>query len=380
MSVQNIGRNLWRVTVTLGYHPKTGKRVQKSKRVHGTKQDALEEQAIMAGMSVAQHTMRMSVGRLLELWLENRDGIAVNTRRYYQAGVNDLTEGLGHIQVRDLTPFQIETFFRESLSGSVAGRARKVLSAAMKYAVRIGLVESSPMDHVEIRMSKRRKKPAAYSADEARQLLDLFRGSIIEAGVIVSLFCGLRRGEACGLDWEDIDLEAGTVSVSRAYVMQGREGAVLKATKTAGSVRVIPIDGVPLRRLEKLAHGKTGAIMKHQNERIRPTYFMEVFAREVKESGMRYLPVGNLRHTFATLTLQAGADVGVVSQMLGHASIKTTVDNYVRPPEESKRRAAEKLSAILEADTELHTEEPHTDVSWRVYTDEDGDEVQEIVF
>ena len=183
------------------------------------------------------------------------------------------------------------------------------------------------------------------------------------------MYSGLRRGEATALTWADIDLDAGTISVSRSYDFVTR---TIKAPKSASGTRVvnIPQQLVTYLRNEKkddqclyVLHTASGHMMTHQAWTVLWRSYMNDLNLKYGYNGSRgkFDPVKakmkistftphQLRHTFASLMYMAGVDVMTAKDQMGHASIKTTLDIYTQLDKKYKRTSMSKLDDFLAGD------------------------------
>lgn len=350
MSIQNIGTNKWRVNVKLGIDPKTGKAKYANRVVNGPKKDAITLEARLSNRGISSPKSSMPLGSFMDdLWVPSLTVSANTAAKYRSYSKNYIVPQLGSIPLKDLSPYAIEMFLKELPEGSVRESARSTLSVALNKAVAWGILDDSPLRKVKIKIGKGNKRGFdSYSREEAERIIELVKDTPIEPGVLVMLFCARRREEACGLDWDDIDLNTGVVNVWRAFIVESDSGkASLVGTKTEKSASPSYLDGYALSRLREIGEGATGPIMVTRGARMRPDYFYRQFKRIVEKSGMRYLPVNHLRHTFATLALDAGISVADVSELLNHTKISTTVNRYVRPREEAKRSASAKFASLL---------------------------------
>jgi integrase len=154
-----------------------------------------------------------------------------------------IVPGLGRHRIDRLRPQHIAAFYRErseTLSASSVRRIHAVLRRALTVAVRWGLIATNPATMVDPPpMSRKEVDP--FSVEEARQFLDAVAGDRMEARWIVGLSLGLRQGETLGLQWQDVDLERGRLHVRRALRLQPDGSLALVATKTARSIRTIPM-------------------------------------------------------------------------------------------------------------------------------------------
>jgi integrase len=344
LSIQNRGRNRWRVVVKTGERNPDGRPRYIDKIIRGTKQDAVDFEASCGRSPLGGSSVSLGA-YLARMWLPSLQ-VAENTARYYEQAVRVIEPALGHIQLKHLTASDVEAFVMAQPAGSLRARAKRTLSAALRRAWRLGLICENVMDRVVTPGTTPRRKPtAAYTREEAATLLAALEGDWIEAAAILMLACCMRKEEALALDWQDIPA-SGDIEVSRAYTCVGHK-AVMKDVKTHCS-RIARLRGWPLGRVLEIGAGKDGPVCAVPGGgRCHPSAATRRFQKLVKAAGIRYRPISTLRHTGATLALSAGADVAVVSGLLGHSRVSTTVDYYIRPHDGAREQAAAGLAELV---------------------------------
>jgi integrase len=275
---------------------------------------------------------------------------------------------LGHVRLVDLTPQRIQATYAELLeSGKRNGdglapksvqQVHKTLHRALADAVRWRKLAHNPADAVRGPRVERRE-PTAWSAEQARAFL----GAIVEdrlfALYLLALNTGMRRGELAGLRWRDVDLEAGTVTVAQQRTTSGYRVVVTEPKKQ--SRRVIPVDSPVVEALrrhrtaqleERLFIGQAWVdsgyvFVREDGEPYHPQRLRVMFEQLCAQAGVAPIRLHDLRHTMATIALQAGIHPKVVQERLGHASISITLDLYSHVAPTIQREAAQKLSALL---------------------------------
>ena len=353
MSVQNIGRNRWRVKVSQGFDPVTGKEVWFDKRLRGTYQEALDLEAERRFEARGTVSSRITLRALSEMWLADLAGGAhpreQNTIDYYSLALdNKILPVLGDVLLPALDSGAIEGLFASLPEGSVRVQARKTLSAMFGWAVRKKALAENPLVRCDISCGRGgRRRYDAFEPDEQEAILRAFRGSDIEAGVLVMLGEGARREEACAFDCEDYDPGTGSMYVEKAYMVETRSGRCsMKGPKNEDSFRELVFEGYVKERLDELLAGREGPIMRDsRGGRMRPDKFYRRFKAGLERAGIRYLPVGHLRHTYATRMIRAGVDLETLKQLMGHAKLSTIYERYVKSGEAAKARAR-KAAAI----------------------------------
>ncbi len=341
-SISEVRPGVWTVRVSAGVSRATGERRRIQRTVRGsrrTAEAALTALLVEAGeMPEGAYTLRDFLEQVYIPWArENR----------WRAKTAESAEGklrlhvigpLGDIQLSDLTPYRLERWISGISEKSRPG-CYQVLSAALKRAARWGMIAASPLDRVDRPRVERAVVKNVLSADELGELLDLFRGHWIEPVVILAASCGLRRSEILALDWRDVDFTAATVTVERGcHRVRGRE--IFEDPKSATSRRVVAVPSWALARLRE-TRGLGPIASTPSGGRAAPDSVTRAYIRAVRASGIRYVPLKNLRHSHACGLLAAGVDIYTVSRRLGHSSVSVTELHYVDTTAMADRAAAD---------------------------------------
>jgi len=176
-------------------------------------------------------------------------------------------------------------------------------------------------------------------------------------GVYLCLYTGLRIGEICALQWKDIDFSGANLSVSKTILRVKNVGGedsrktklLISSAKTRTSRRVIPLPHLLIELLQKLkeeyAAPENCYLLTGIARPIEPRNYYERYKCYLRDCGLSGFNFHALRHTFATRCIELGVDAKVLSEILGHASVKITLDRYVHPSVEVKRACLERLFA-----------------------------------
>lgn len=169
-------------------------------------------------------------------------------------------------------------------------------------------------------------------------------------GYIISLYTGIRIGELCALKWEDVDMINKEIKVNktlqRIYLKSsiggGKTKIIITPPKSEKSIRVIPISKILFELLKRM-QPKNGDyyVLTGNLKHIEPRLYRKHYDKFLKEHHLRVINFHGLRHTFATRCVEAGADYKIVSELLGHSSIALTLNLYVHPQMEDKRKCVE---------------------------------------
>lgn len=362
----------WSYRIDLGIGS-DGRRDQK--QVGGFRTRKAAEAALAEELSERQRgewvePTKRTVAEFLDAWIE---GVRVEIAESAWANYGNLIRsyvkpGLGDIRLTDLTPQRVQAFYAELLASGkrdgtgLAPRSvsavHKVLHRALQDAVRWHELPRNPADAVK-RPRVTKGDLQVWSAEEARRFLVAVHGDRLFALWVLALHAGMRRGELAGLRWSEVDLAAGTVAVTRQRTTANYR--VIETEPKARSWRVIPIDTDVVDALrdhhdgqlkERKAAGPvwedTGYVFVAENGRpYHPSRLGDMFVARCRAVGLRHIRLHDLRHTMASLALQAGIHPKIVQERLGHASIAMTLDTYSHVMPSLQREAAQQLSSLL---------------------------------
>ncbi len=310
----------------------------------------------------------------LEEWLNTwLSEFALNIKeatfcKYEQVIRCHLVPALGDIRLNRLTVVAVQRFYngkvREGLSAKTIHDIHGVLHKALEHARRLEYVQKNVTDDCEL-PSVHRKEMHPIVDDKLKEFLLALEDSPYRDIIYVTVFTGMRKSEAIGLTWDCIDFNAGTIHLYRQLTrcrLPGKKGQYefisLKNNKSrtfSPAVQVMDI----LRKIrakqaeQRLKAGMcwkqngnfvfTDAVGNHLSDAT----VYENFKRIVKKLGMNDTRFHDLRHTFATLALQNGADIKTVSMSLGHATTAFTMDVYGHVSDAMMKDCAEKMTNLI---------------------------------
>lgn len=177
-------------------------------------------------------------------------------------------------------------------------------------------------------------------------------------GLQICLFTGLRIGEVCGLKWSDYNFSNNTLTINRTveriYAIdndQRKSRVVVSTPKTASSNRTIPMNKELQKVLKELGKvvNKDFYIISNSDKPIEPRTYRNYYNKVLSQLGIAKLKFHGLRHSFATRCIENNCDYKTVSVLLGHADVSTTMNLYVHPNMEHKKKCIEKIGKILKA-------------------------------
>jgi integrase len=299
----------------------------------------------------------------LEGWLA-RARLRDSTRRSYRGHVrNHLCPRLAGVLLADLDVAVLQRLFTGMLEdGMTEATARRVyctVRSALNAAVRERLIPDNPARYLQLpagrrphaviwtrrrvkdwRRTGKRPAVAVWTPAQTRRFLTSVAGHPLCTAFLVLALRGLRRGEACGLRWSDLDLDAGLAYVNRQ--VQRVKGVLATCPlKTPASCRAVGLDPEIVAALRALRRAQMEYAQAHGippgryvfpgtgGGPLRPEYLTVAFGRLVKTAGLPPVRLHDLRHGAATLMLLAGAELKVIADQLGHSSVVLTADTYL---------------------------------------------------
>ena len=305
----------------------------------------------------------------MEKWLDIiKSSVAVPTFASYSTTVKKIVAPyfrekevtLKNLTAKDIQEFYLRELERVSASSVIHYHAN--IHKALKYAVKIDLIDVNPADKVE-RPKKDRYVGSFYDADEVNALFEAAKGSKLELPILFGAFYGLRRSEAIGLKWDSIDFDQNTITIRHTVTSCDLDGKrILVAsdtTKTKSSMRTLPL--VPFMRERLLALkdeqednrrlcGRSyikdyiGYVCVNEiGDLIKPHYVTESFPKLLKANGLRHIRYHDLRHSCASLLLANGVPMKQIQEWLGHSDFSTTANIYAHLDYSSKLTSADAM-------------------------------------
>ncbi|MEY4409247.1 MAG: hypothetical protein RLZZ138_498 [Actinomycetota bacterium] len=287
--------------------------------------------------------------------------LATSTKRLYSGLLSThVIEGqIGQLKLSNLSPLRMEKFFQSELINSSASLRRNVytvLSQLFSDAVRARVIGSSPLREVA-RPKSTRQESRFISKSELSTLMESLKDSRYVEVFNLILQTGLRRGEALALSWENVDFGGGQIQVRASLGADKKRGPL----KTAKSLRTLDLNSTAIailkrqkarQNLERLSLGALYSptdwdpvFTTESGSPVCPRALLRVLQNAaqkshlVEGSNLGSIGVHTLRHYVASKLLTSGVDMLVVSRILGHESIQTTVDIYGHVEDSSRKSA-----------------------------------------
>lgn len=347
--IRHRSKGSWQVQVFLGKNLETGKWSYHTETVRGSRDDAerkLTELLRQVDLGSFVRPLGLTVREYFEQWYLDHVRVHVGNRTCegYRGNLDRyILPKLGEVLLDKLTSRHVQamesSLLREGgkkgqgLSSTTVLQVHRIVSCALKDAVRLGLLSRNVAELVKSPRVKRYEARALTWA-EVRLLLDSIADSGRRMVVFLALQTGLRRSEFLGLQWRDIDLPTGVLTVRRALVKLPSGGMELSVPKS-GRPRAVALSPAAVEALEMHRDRQIGfsgdadfVFCRPDGSPFDPDLLTQWFKRTAVKAGFGNLRLHDLRHTHASLMLTAGVPMKVASERMGHSSIGITADLY----------------------------------------------------
>jgi integrase len=365
-SIKQRADGLWEARVSL----EGGKRRSFYGKTRREAQDKLRAalRDIDAGLDLSAD--RQTVAQYLDKWLSASAKPSVKVRTYegYESIVRvRVAPRIGKKQIAKLTPLDLQALYTElaeaGLSARSIGHTHRVLHRAFDQAVKWNILTRNPCQGTTPPRPQRAEMKV-LTPEQARAFLAATIDHPAHALYALAITSGMRAGELLGLQWGDVDLDAGHLTIRRALQQQNSAGLVFVTPKTTKSRRMIflsqrAIDALRAHRDRQTFHRRqVGSEWRDLNlvfpgpfgGPTDPSWSRQVFYAALEAAGIPRVRFHDLRHTAATLALMQGVHPKVVSDMLGHGTVGLTLDTYSHLLPAMHQQAAAAMDAILGAD------------------------------
>lgn len=305
----------------------------------------------------------MTFSQVARLWKEDRRKYvkAASYAVYLQLCNNYILPVFGD-ESDPLDEERIQKFADDLLSRGFALKTVKDTMLVLKMIIRYG-EKLKAWPHVEYTVQyptslEVRRRVETLSVQQQRKLVAYLRENLSfrNIGLLICLQSGLRIGEVCGLQWQDLDLSDGVIrvrkTVQRIYIADGGSKEYflsIDTPKTAAAVRDIPLSAelkAMLKALKRLVPAGN-YVLSNAAKPLEPSALRAYYYKVLDELGIPRIRFHALRHSFATRCIEGRCDYKAVSAILGHSSISTTLDLYVHPGFKEKKHVVDQVARVL---------------------------------
>lgn len=303
---------------------------------------------------------------LFDLWFDSKKGkLRASTLSIYRCYLDKhLRPAIGKRYIETCTTEKLqeicvtELFKRSDGKGILSSKSCTDILRVLKNILKYGETQGISCHHLKIDYPKREyQKVNVFRETEQVALERVLIANIsdrVALGIYLCLYTGLRVGELCGLQWEDIDIKNGVIFVRRTVQRisipneKSKTKVVIGDPKSITSKREIPIPNHLLAIITKLKPQKENLyFLSDTSTCYEPRRIQGVFHRYLDLAGLSRRGIHCTRHTFATRWIELGVDIKTLSEILGHSSINITLDKYVHISEKVKRDNINKLTPYI---------------------------------
>lgn len=363
----------WEVRVTYT-DAMTGERKRKSLYADSQKEVLQKKKDFLAALEEGVYTppTKWTLGGWLNVWVKEYTANLRDTTVVNYAGVikNYIIPAMGNVKLSALTTPAVQAFYnglskpagkRRALAPATINGIHAVLHSALEMAVDLEYVRSNPAARCKLLPIP---KPEIKPMDEVTiaQFMEAVSGDEYERVLLLDLYTGLRKSELIGLSWDCIDFDKGTIHLYRQlrYVKGGigyrfgplKNGKSRTITPPQSAMRILQEqkraqNEMRLRAGRGWSNPEGLVFTRGDGSHLCPTTLYEHYKAIVKRMGLPDLRVHDLRHTYATTSMQAGNDLKELSEALGHHSVAYTADTYVHPTERMCKKSAARMEAFM---------------------------------
>jgi len=346
----------WMAQISLGRDEVTGKIKRKTVYADGQPEIIAKLKQLNADQlkGYVETPGLVTFGERLDLWLKKKKAnVKLSTWTYLEMYSRvHIKPRFGNKLINKITRSQIQDFILDEQSKLAPGSVKRlkiILNAVFEEAVLDDLLLKNPVFKIESPPIKPRDV-APLTEEETEILLATFMGTELYPVVYCQLGAGLRLSEMLALEWKNIDLPNNTITIKKAYVVEGNKAVMRDDTKTPDSKATIPIPETISQYINELPR-VSDYVFNYKGEPITPQYFRQRFRKAVKKikkdhpnlDGLRF---HDLRHNYASMLMACNVHTRLIQSLLRHTSSAMT-NRYSHPTIEGQQNAVDLLNDKL---------------------------------
>lgn len=361
----------WEARYTSGYDPGTGKQIQRSITGKTQKEVAKKLKEATTAIDTGTYTApsKMTVGQWLDIWTEEYlGGVKPRTVDNYKGVVKSrIKPGLGAVKLEALTPHTIQSYYngltKEGLAPKTVKNIHGILHKALQQAVSSSYIRTNPADSCILpRPVRKELKP--LDEDMITAFLKAVQGHQFGELFTITLFTGMREGEALGLLWDCVDLDKGTITIDKQLQLirgsRGQYQMVPTKNSKGRTISIAPYVVTTLRQVKRkqlenrLQYGQcwedSGFVFTDDlGHHLSASSVYKSFKRVMEDIGSPETRFHDLRHSYAVASIKSGDDIKTVQENLGHATAAFTLDVYGHVTEKMKQESAARMEQFIKA-------------------------------
>ena len=352
-SITELGKNHYKVYITAGVNPETGRQRRKTKTVRGTRRQAEAVLQAMASEYNPDFENTLTLAEYFEfVYLAKarkrmeRGRMKLRTIESYEDRMRlHIIPHIGDMRMADIKSHHIRACMDKANTDAMAKEIRKTLSAIMREAADDEVIPYNPALSIKVPETDD-YEPDVLDLEDIEVYLWHFRDTRAEAVVLLALGGSYRRGEIAALNVDDIDFETGFVTVDDAYV-EARGGTIHESPKNR-KARRNRIPPFILSRLKEILPPYGPVISTLTGDRMKPASISQLYerVRDKLPEGVPRIPLKNLRHTSLTMAYDATGDLEAVAGHGGHSKA-VSKKHYIREHDDREDRLIDAVDAYL---------------------------------
>ncbi len=311
----------------------------------------------------------ISISDYLDFWY--KEYVELNCRHHtkarYQNEIKNIKKVLGKIKLKSLTPASVQKYVNEESKKNIAFNTLKSRYAVFRTSIRHAvfpyqMLKTDPTTYIKLPKILEEKKIQTITQEEFKNLLNVTNQLRYKLAFLISFHTGMRLSEVCALTWDDVNFKTNEIHVKHSLIYD-KPAFISAPLKTKSSNRVILI-GQTLINILKEEKERQNELKKVYNEYyfndnrdficcsdngkpIIPATIVSFCSKDLKKRGLEF-NFHMLRHTHATMLLEAGANLKDISARLGHSRVNITLDIYSHVTDKMKSNTVDIFEKILE--------------------------------
>lgn len=300
---------------------------------------------------------KKTISEISALWKEDKKKYVKQSTYSLYALIleNHILPAFGELY--ELEEKTVQEFILNEISSGLSNKTIKdiliVLKMIMKFGAKNKLIDYQVWD-IKFPTERKKHELEVLSICNQKKLMKYINENFTfkNLGIYICLSAGLRIGEICALAWNDIDVDAGVIyirkTIERIYIVEGKKRyteLIIGTPKTKNSIREIPMTGDMMKMIKPLKKvvNENFFVLTNESKPTEPRTYRNYYNKLMDKLDIPKLKFHGLRHSFATRCIESNCDYKTVSVILGHSNISTTLNLYVHPNMEQKKKCIDKM-------------------------------------
>lgn len=272
---------------------------------------------------------------------------------------NHILKEFGEVNVNRIKNENVQIFINRKIDSGLSVKSCRDILVVLKMIINYSIKKeysSTVIGKIIFPTKRNNAKIEVYTKDEETKIIKYIVSNFTfkNLGILICIYSGMRIGEICALKWKDIDIENKKICISktlqRIYSKDKKTKIIIDSAKTINSNRDIPLANILYKTIEPIYKivNKDYYVITNSIKYTEPKTYRNYYFELLNLLGVRKLKFHCLRHTFATRCIEAMVDYKTLSVLLGHSNISTTLNLYVHPNYEQKKKCIDEMCKLIE--------------------------------